>query len=941
MSVASKKRYRETISLNGKWNFITDPNDQIDGKRIEPSELHGQIKIPGSWEEQGYGEPSNHQPIGTWKKVREYTGAAWYAREITVPNKLQGHRFQLVLAGAHWFTKVWIDGEFVDEGESLVTDHTFDVTPYVKPGVPQRVVISVDNRLQIPLEESHIHSYHTATNWGGITGEAKIEAYPQTYIDAVEIKPNVDHQLVEFDILLGNLSRDPDKEYSISVEVLSNEGKTVTVDTTSTKDSNQENKAQLTVDLGSKAICWSDDTPYLYRTNITLVCNGEMVDVQHRRFGLRTITTKGKHILLNGETIFLRGYVDCCIFPQTGYPIWDQEHYRKQFRIVKQYGFNHVRLHGWTAPKPFWEAADEEGMIVQTELPHWSGFYLKRGEKPNDSAHEFLNRELLRVLKDFNEHPSFTMLSLGNELISAEGHENLNEMVKKARSIDSTRIYTDNTGFGELPAHDREGDYFIPTLNWHPPYEIDFAAGPNTMEDYNAVTSQENKPLIAHEHGQFTMYARPSEESKYRGALRPSWLNTMKETLEKKGLDDRVDEFINASGALQVSAIKESMERARRTKGLSGIQLLDIRDFPGQGHATTGVLDVFWENKGMISSDLFRRFNDERVLLMRSPTRTFYAGESIEVIIELSNFGKNPVRSGKLKWRLDDGEKTYDSGTVSSEEIHSGSVEPVCRISVVTPENEVHSFTLIAELETEDEVVVNQWDFWAFPRPQLHDNVDKIRTNMSHLQSYLYGAQFRQKLFKGGGAGYPEEPNINLAITDQMSMELLQYLLDGGKAWLMLKEGRQHDEVITRYLPTFWNYLWFPAQVGTTMGMMINEHPSLGRFPHDGKSNWQWYYLVDHSISLGLDLVPQIEPIVEVVDNFNRTKKLSYAFETQVGKGKLFVSSFKFHEVNDLKRPETAFLMGEIINYLLSENFDPASKLTVGELLSLFKLKAH
>ncbi|KRG17014.1 hypothetical protein ACA29_01275 [Lederbergia galactosidilytica] len=106
---------------------------------------------------------------------------------------------------------------------------------------------------------------------------------------------------------------------------------------------------------------------------------------------------------------------------------------------------------------------------------------------------------------------------MGNELISAEGHPQLNEMVQFARKLDCSRLYTDNTGFGELPSLDREGDYFTPTFNWHPPYNIEHAALPDTTLDYEEITRLENKPLIAHEHGQFTMYVRPFEAEKYKG----------------------------------------------------------------------------------------------------------------------------------------------------------------------------------------------------------------------------------------------------------------------------------------------------------------------------------------------------------------------------------------------------------------------------------------
>ena len=158
--------------------------------------------------------------------------------------------------------------------------------------------------------------------------------------------------------------------------------------------SNDIRTLRLRLFLGDNARLWSDHDPYLYEAIIGLQRDSHTIDRQTRRFGLRSVRTEGQNILLNDEPVFLRGYVDCCIFPETGYPVWDINNYRRQFRIVKSFGFNHVRLHGWTSPKPFWQAADEAGMLVQTELPHWSQFYRKRSEMPESSVHAFLADEL-------------------------------------------------------------------------------------------------------------------------------------------------------------------------------------------------------------------------------------------------------------------------------------------------------------------------------------------------------------------------------------------------------------------------------------------------------------------------------------------------------------------------------------------------------------------
>ncbi|WP_462409329.1 glycoside hydrolase family 2 protein [Neobacillus sp. Marseille-QA0830] len=932
---ALKAKTRTKISLNGEWFFTLDPEEKYPAKEIASSPAKTAINVPGSWEEQGFGEPSKHHPIGTWKKLHEYVGTAWYSREVFIPEDLKSQSMKLVLSGVRWITKVWVNEQFVGEGESLVSDHVFDVSEFIKIGQNNKIVIFVNNEMKYPLQDSHIHSYHTATNWGGITGGIYLEAFPKTNIQEVRVYPRTEEQYIEVEVVLQN-SRLLNSSSYLSIQILNKDGGIVCE--LQTPIDALHDKLELKIDIWEDVIYWDDRNPYLYQLFVSIIDSNKKVDHQKQTLGIRSIKAEGKQILLNGMPKFLRGYVDCCIFPQTGYPSWKKEDYIKQFKTVKQYGFNHVRLHGWTPPKPFWEAADEEGMLVQTELPHWSPLYKDRAKQPDQDVHDFLVRELYRVIGSLNEHPSFVLLSPGNELISPQGHEQLNEVVRLCRELDSTRLYTDNTGFGRLPAHDREGDFYIPSLNAHPPLNNNFAGTPNTFEDYNVVTMQEAKPILAHEHGQFTMYVRPQEAEKYKGVLRPHWLETTMATLEKKELLGRIEEFIEASGTLQARAYKENIERARRTSGLSGIQLLDIRDFPGQGHATTGVLDVFWDNKGTISPEKFRSFNDEVVILMRSLNRTHYAGEKLWVSIDVSNYSNDLFRKSELTWELSANQLVLQSGSIPVAEIIPGNVTPIGVIDVDTPANISQSLLLTVKLKAADKIIENQWEFWTYRRPALHKDASRIWSDVPQLGNSLYGAKYTGKIgFEG--FSYKEEKDIDLAISNHLSTELLQFLLDGGKAWIMAEEGNQFDEVNTRFLPIFWNYLWFPAQIGTTMGMIIHDHPSLENFPHDGRSNWNWFHLVDRATAINLESVPQIKPIVEVIDNHNRGKHLAYSFEIKVGEGKLYVSTFNI--VKNLKRPEVESLFHETIHFLMSDEFNPSANVTVGELLGLFKLKGN
>src|SRR5699024_6301472 len=102
----------------------------------------------------------------------------------------QGKQVFLKIKGVRWFTELWIDGSFVNRGDSLSSPHQFEITAFITAGENHRIVIKVDNRMALELGESHIHSYNTATNWGGITGGIELSAVSKTALEDVKIIPN-------------------------------------------------------------------------------------------------------------------------------------------------------------------------------------------------------------------------------------------------------------------------------------------------------------------------------------------------------------------------------------------------------------------------------------------------------------------------------------------------------------------------------------------------------------------------------------------------------------------------------------------------------------------------------------------------------------------------------------------------------------------------------
>jgi beta-galactosidase/beta-glucuronidase len=120
--------------------------------------------------------------------------------------------------------------------------------------------------------------------------------------------------------------------------------------------------------MGEEYRTWSEFTPDFYRMKVSLDR-----DALEKSFGMREFSKEGTQFTINGRKTFLRGTLECCIFPKTGYPPTDYTGWEKVFKAAKAYGLNHIRFHSWCPPEAAFEVADRMGFYLQPELPNWSG----------------------------------------------------------------------------------------------------------------------------------------------------------------------------------------------------------------------------------------------------------------------------------------------------------------------------------------------------------------------------------------------------------------------------------------------------------------------------------------------------------------------------------------------------------------------------------------
>lgn len=601
-----------TLDLSGTWRFQTDPMGfgMTPGSELYLSRLAETMSLPGTMDEGGKGLPNAARYVDRLSRKFEYCGAAWYQRELTVPEAWKGKQLVLNLERCHWETTVYVDGKRIGTEERLSTPHRFNLTEALTPGL-HTLTVCVDNRLKYPMDQwNHGTTEYTQTNWNGMVGgDLKIEVYDPARITALRTYPDLQQRAVRLKIDLDNATGKARKG-RLQLELREKGGqKTVATAAHEVELGKGQQTWNGTLALGKEMKLWDEFSPFLYEIKATLTTDST-TDERTVRFGMREVERGAHHVRLNGRDIHLRGALDCCVFPRTGYPAMQPDEWRRIFSTIKEYGMNHVRFHSWCPPEAAFEAADEVGIYLQAELPMW---IKDVGKYP--ARRDFFEKELYAVLEEYGNHPSFLLMCNGNE--NEGDFAVLEDLVQKGQRHDNRHLYSASTA----RTHVKSDEFYVSHVS--PKGGITVYEGiPSTDWDKDA-TSDIDCPVIAHETGQRCMYPNFKEMSKYTGVLQPRNFEVFRERLTRNGMLHQADDFFRATGAHTVLQYKEVNESLLRTRKSGGFQLLGLSDFPGQGSAYVGILDAFWESKGLVTPEKFRESCAPTVLLARMPKRTY------------------------------------------------------------------------------------------------------------------------------------------------------------------------------------------------------------------------------------------------------------------------------------------------------------------------------
>ncbi len=905
----------QQIDLSGTWEFTTDTS-QWNQSLILPgsvtsNRLGEDISMSTPWtgtivdssfffaDKYAKYRTTENFKVPFWLQPEKYfRGEAWYKKTVEIPQNWDKYDVMLTLERCHWDTELWIDGSYAGSGHSLGTPHRYLLTQWLTPG-KHELLLKVDNSLKTvnPGINSHSVTDHTQGNWNGVIGKIALEALPQIRINHLDIFPDIDHKKVKVELEALN-STSTAQEVTFKMEVGGRAFEKSQTLPTGTSPVYAE------IEMGDSILLWDEFHPHLYQLNVHLSgTDGKELSHCSEQFGMRKLEVVQNHILINGRKVFFRGMLDCAAFPLTGYPSMDKEYWVKMFTNCRNHGLNHVRFHSWCPPEIAFQVADEMGFYLQIECSSWANQGITIGD--GTSLDQFIRDESERMVREYGNHPSFCMMLYGNEPSGEKSTPYLADFVTHWKEKDTRRLYSTAAGWPNLPINDFLNDPTPRIQGWGQGLtSIINAEAPRTNYDWSNYVQQFNQPVISHEIGQWCVYPDFKEISKYTGLMKAHNFEIFRDDLKKNGMIHLADSFLLASGKLQALCYKADIEAALRTPDFGGFQLLGLYDFPGQGTALVGVLNVFGEEKGYISPEEYRQFSNTTVPLARLPKLIYTNNESLTVSVEVAHFGDKQLSNPKLGWILstDDG-KTIGKGQWNANQISIGNNIPLGNISFplsgITEPKQLSLKVYVNDFE-------NEWHIWVYPSTPRNQYADN-----------------------------------DILVTNSLDNKAKEVLEKGGKVLLSLPKGKLRadmgGDIQIGFSSIFWNTAWTLGQAPHTLGILCNpHHPALSQFPTNYYSDYQWWDAMSYSNAIEMDkLAKGAQPIVRVIDDWFTNRSLGLITEFKVGKGKLVLSGIDFWQKMD-ERPAARQLLNSLKAYMSSEQFHPVQEIKTEDLQQLY-----
>ncbi len=413
-------------NLNGFWNYAITPQD----KHPAEGAWDGKILVPYPLESALSGVKGTLLP----------NQLLTYEREFEIPAEWAGKRVILHFGAVDYRSEVLVNGASVGRHQGGYDPFSFDITDQLRESGPQSVVVRVTD----PTWTEGQPRGKQTLNPAGIMYTPTSGIWQTVWLEPVDAAGIEDFRIVA----------DPaDAAVRVQTRLRGNASGEITVRLANGAQASGPAGGEIRVPV-ENARLWTPENPHLYEMTLTLRREGTVVDEVGSYFGMRSVgleTIDGKtRLMLNGKPCFMFGPLDQGFWPDGVYTAPTDAALAHDLEVTKRLGFNTTRKHIKVEPARWYYHADRLGLLVWQDMPSANSYDTPPGARPavDKVAYETEMRAMVRHLKN---HPSIVMWIVFNE---SQGKHDTGKLVKVVRSLDSTRLVNEDSGF-----QDHGGNY--------------------------------------------------------------------------------------------------------------------------------------------------------------------------------------------------------------------------------------------------------------------------------------------------------------------------------------------------------------------------------------------------------------------------------------------------------------------------------------------------
>ncbi len=433
---ADRTKSDRVISLNGEWQFNFSPSIEASPSNFLDKKFKDwkPIKVPMSWELQGFGDPIYTNQMHSWEHqdwpkispVDNPTGI--YKKDFEVPATWSDKKVRIHFGGVTSAFYIWVNGQKIGYSQGSRTPAEFDITPYIQKG-KNTVVLKVFRWSDGSYLEAQDH-----WDLSGIHRDVLLLAEPKANISDFKIETVLDDQYKDATLKISPYMQLPKelnaKDYVITAQLY--DRKTIVasekVEADAVVNIQYGQRWNPKYDVFNIAVKnpkkWSAEQPNLYTLVLSLKDKkGQLLESKSCKVGFRSYEEKKGVFLVNGKPVKLYGVNRHDHSAKTGKAV-SYEDMKRDVMLMKQYNFNAVRTSHYPNNPEFYDLCDQYGIYVMDEAnveTHGTrGF---GGELANNPiwANSFLDRAIRMYQRDKN-HPSIFSWSLGNESGCGSNH---------------------------------------------------------------------------------------------------------------------------------------------------------------------------------------------------------------------------------------------------------------------------------------------------------------------------------------------------------------------------------------------------------------------------------------------------------------------------------------------------------------------------------------